>query len=564
MKKAACVYAANPDSLFRRRPDSERFRDYLLYGGIGLDLPSQKNGDFEQIVRKILSAPVSNMRRIANNTLMLYFRQILIMLVSLYTVRAVLETLGAEDYGIYNVVAGVVTMFGFLSGSMATASQRFFAFELGRGDFERLKRIFSLSLLIYALIALIVLFLAETAGLWFVSHKLIIPPERRGAARWIYQFSIVSFVFTIMVSPFIAAIIAHEDMNIYAAVSIVEAALKLGIVLLLKIIPLDKLELYGILLCAVTAINTGIYSTICKLRYQECKFRFYRNKELFKELAGFTGWNLFGAASYILRTQGINILLNLFFGPLVNAARGIAVQVNSVVNTFSQNFITAIRPQITKQYAGENYPEMLNLVFWGSKLSYFLMFIFTVPVLFETPYIIKIWLINPPPYVVVFICLGFLNTLFESISYPLTYVAQATGRIRLYQSIVAGILLLNIPFSYLALKMGFPPYSVMFVGVSLTIVTFFVRILMIKRLLAFFLIRAFIKQVLIPVFSVSILSIIFPFFIVNILSESFFRLCVSFVSIIVTIFCIYYIGLTKTEQMTVQRYFKNTLARFLK
>jgi O-antigen/teichoic acid export membrane protein len=506
----------------------------------------------------------TNTARIAKNTLMLYFRQILIMLVSLYTVRVVLNTLGAEDYGIYNVIAGVVTMFGFLSSSMATGSQRYFAFELGRGDYEQLEKTFSVSFLIYVLIAAVVLLLAETIGLWFINTKLVIPRERMGAALWIYQCSVVSFIFTIMVTPFMAAIIAHEDMNIYASVSIVEVLLKLGIVFLLEVISLDKLQLYGMLLCAVTIVNTGIYRTICKRKYQECRFRFYWNKGLFKELTGFTGWNLFGASAFLLKTQGINILLNLFFGPLVNASRGIAVQVNNAVNTFSQNFITAIRPQITKRYAGEQYREMVDLVFWSAKLSYFLMFIFIVPILFEISYITKLWLKNPPPYVVVFICLGFLNTLFESISYPLMYVAQATGRIRLYQSIVSGISLLNIPFSYLALKVGFPPYSVMIVSVFLTIVAFFVRILVIKKLLAFFSIMAFIKQVLTPVFFVSVSSIILPFVIINIVSESFFRLCISFASIMVTIFCIYRIGLTKNEQMTVQRYLKNTLARFLK
>jgi O-antigen/teichoic acid export membrane protein len=508
---------------------------------------------------------MSNTARIAKNTLMLYFRQILIMLVSLYTVRVVLNTLGVEDYGVYNVVAGVVTMFGFLSSSMSTASQRFFAFELGRNDLGRLKRLFSLSVLIYALIALIVLLLAETIGLWFVNHKLVIPPERMGAAHWIYQFSIISFMFTIMVSPFMAAIIAREAMNVYAAVSIVEAALKLGIVFLLKIIPLDKLQLYGILNCAVTVVNTGIYWTICKSKYQECRFLFYWNRDTFKVIAGFAGWNLFGDVFYILKTQGINILLNLFFGPLVNATRGIAVQVNNAVHTFSQNFMTAIRPQIIKQYAGKKYHEMLDLLFGGSKLSYFLMLIFTVPVLFETPYITKIWLKNPPPYLVLFIRLGFLDILFDSAGRPLWYAAQAIGKIKLFQSVVCGILLLNMPFSYLALKIGFPPYSVAVIGIFLTIIAFFVRIFIVKRLFALFSIRTFIKRVLIPLICVSIVSLILPSFIVNILNESFFRFFISsFMSIIVTILCIYGIGLTKYEQMIVQRYIGNIFARFLK
>jgi O-antigen/teichoic acid export membrane protein len=507
---------------------------------------------------------MSNTTRIAKNTLMLYFRQILIMLVSLYTVRVVLNTLGAEDYGIYNVVGGVVAMFGFLSGSMATSSQRFFAFELGRGDSERLKRMFSVSVMIHALIALIVLLLAETVGLWFVATKLVLPDERKVAGFWAYQFSIASFLCTIMVAPYMAAIIAHEDMNIYATVSIIEAALKLTIVFLLRLIPFDKLRLYGMLLCAVTFINTGTYRIICGRKYRECGFRFYWDKGLFREITGFTGWNLFGAVSFMARTEGVSILLNLFFGPLVNAARGIAGQVNGVANSFSQNFITAIRPQITKLYASKEYPEMLDLVFWSAKLSYFLMYVFTVPLLFEMPFIIKLWLKTPLPYTALFISLGFLDILFESVSYPLLYVAQATGKIRLYQSVIGGVLLLNVPLAYLTLKTGFPPYSVVLIGIFLTVIVFFVRIFMIKRLLAFFPIRTFIRRALIPVFSVSAVSLILPCIIVNLLDESFFRLCVSCIGSIVTVCCIYCIGLTKEEQTGVQRYIGNIFARFFK
>jgi O-antigen/teichoic acid export membrane protein len=507
---------------------------------------------------------MSNTQRIVKNTLMLYFRQILIMLVSLYTVRVVLEILGAEDYGIYNVVAGVVTMFGFLSGSMATSSQRFFAFELGRGDSERLKKIFSLSLLICILIAAAVLLLAETIGLWFVNNKLIIPSDRIGSVHWIYQFSIISFGFTIMVTPYMGAIIAHEDMTIYAYVSIVEAVLKLGVVFLLRIIDLDKLQLYGILLCGVTFINTGIYRVICKRKYRECTFRFFADKKLFKELTGFTGWNLIGSFSFLLRTQGVSILLNLFFGPLINAARGIAVQINSVINSFTQNFITAIRPQITKLYADKKYHEMFVLVFWSAKLSYFLVYIFTVPLLFEMSYIIHIWLVNPPPYTVLFICLGFLDILFESFNSPLMHAAQATGKIKLYQSVVSGILLLNIPVAYLVLKAGFPPYSVVIVDIFLMAAAAIVRIFMIKRLIALFSIKMFTIRVLIPLFFVSVLSLILPSIIVNILDESFFRLCISFMSIIVTVLCIYFIGLSKIERISVQRYIGNMRARFSK
>jgi O-antigen/teichoic acid export membrane protein len=390
---------------------------------------------------------MSNTQRIAKNTLMLYFRQILIMLVSLYTVRVVLNTLGAEDYGIYNVVAGVVTMFGFLSGSMATASQRYFAFELGREDYEQLQKTFSLSFLIYMLIAIVVLLLAETIGLWFVNNKLIIPQDRMGSARWIYQCSIISFIFTILTAPYMAAIIAHEDMNIYATVSIVEVVLKLGIVFLLSRIPIDKLQLYGTLLCVVTIINTGIYRGVCKGKYQECRFQFYWNKALFKELISFTGLNLFGTIAWVFKNQILTILLNQFFSPLVVAARGIASTVNSAVASFSQNFSSALRPQIIKSYATDHKTELMLLVSFGSKITYFLMYLFILPLILELPAVFSLWIKNVPEYAVVFTRLILIDALIESISYPIASLLQATGKIRLYQSLAGGFMLLNLPVS---------------------------------------------------------------------------------------------------------------------
>ena len=335
-------------------------------------------------------------KRIAKNTLMLYFRQILIMVVSLYTVRVVLNTLGAEDYGIYNVVAGVVTMFSFLSSSMATASQRYFSFALGENDNEKLKKYFSMSFTIYCLIALIVLVLAETVGLWFVVNKLVVPMERKDAAFWIYQASVFSMIFTILTAPFMASIIAHEDMNIYAYVSIIEVVLKLGIVFLLPLFAIDKLIFYGLLMAVVVFINTAIYRTICVKKYSECKFSFFWEKDLFKELISYTGWNMFGAAVGVFKYQVVNIILNQFFNPIVNTARGIAQQVNSAVNSFAQNFSTAVRPQIIKTYASGEKDKMLQLMFRSCKATFLLMYVFALPLILEMPYVLKLWLKNVP------------------------------------------------------------------------------------------------------------------------------------------------------------------------
>ncbi len=498
---------------------------------------------------------MSNTSRIAKNTLILYFRQILIILVSLYTVRVVLETLGAEDYGIYNVVAGVVTMFGFLSNAMATASQRYFSFEIGRGDFELLKKIFSLSLMIYVLIALLVLFLAETIGLWFVSNKLTIPPNRKSAAVLVYQFSILSFLFTIISSPYIAMIIAREDMNIYAYVSIIEAVLKLGVVFVLPLIYRDKLTLYGILILGVTVIITAVYQIVCTKKYKECKFKFYWNKDLFKELTGYTGWNMFGASVGIFKYQMVNIVLNQFFNPVVIAARSIAASVNNAVINFSQNFNTAMRSQIIKSYAAGEKEAMLSLIFLGSKGTYLLMYLFVLPLMLETPIILELWLRKPPEYAALFTRLVLLDVLIDSINYPIMTAAHATGKIKMYQSLVGGILLLNLPVSWIVLFLGMPPYSVMIVGVLITFLSITVRTLIVSHLVGFS-IWQFIKIVCIPVFIISIISAVFPIVIFFILRQSILRLfLVTGLSIISVCVCSYIIGLNKDERLKAKKVF---------
>jgi O-antigen/teichoic acid export membrane protein len=328
-------------------------------------------GKVEKLTIQLMS---SNTVRIAKNTLMLYFRQILIMLVGLYTVRVVLNTLGAENYGIYNVVGGVVTMFSFLSSSMSIASQRYFSFALGQADFERLKRVFSLNFIIYILIASLVFILAETIGLWCVNHALSIPPERLNAANWAYQFSILTVIVTIMTTPYMAALIARENMNIWAYVSFVEALLQLLVVYVLQLSSVDNLILYSFLLFIITVVNTAIYRFICVKKYTECRFMLYWDYSLFKELVLYASLNLFRFGSNVIKNQGINILLNVYFGPLVNAAWAIGARVNQIITSFAVNFTTAVRPQIVKSYATGQKAQMLTLVFRSSKAAFFLIF----------------------------------------------------------------------------------------------------------------------------------------------------------------------------------------------
>ena len=505
--------------------------------------------------------PESNTKRIAKNTLMLYFRQILILLVSLYTVRVVLNVLGAEDYGIYNVVAGVVTMFSFLSGAMATASQRYFSFDLGKGDNEHLKTTFSVTFQIYVLLAAIVIILAETVGLWFVNHKLVIPAERMAAANWIFQAAIVSFLLTLITTPYMASIIAHENMNVYAYVSIVEALLKLGIVFLLKVLSYDKLIVYGMLLSTVAFINTSIYRLYCHKHYVECKFQFIKDSKLFREIISYSGWNLFGASVGVVKNQIINILLNIYFGAIVNAARAVASQVNSAVISFSQNFSTALRPQIIKSYATERNEECINLVFQGCKFTFFLMYIFSCPLIIEMDLILKIWLKNPPELAVIFTQLALIDAVIDSISYPLMTLAQATGKIKLYQGVVGGILLCNLPIAYIALRFGAPPYIVMIIAICITFVAFIVRLFIVKRLSGLS-IKKFVIKTAIPCVIVAICASIFPGFFYLTLNKGWYSFFfIIFVSILCSILSVFFIGMSKNERLIVISKIKTKLVR---
>jgi O-antigen/teichoic acid export membrane protein len=503
----------------------------------------------------------SNTTRIAKNTLMLYFRQILIMLVSLYTVRVILNTLGAEDYGIYNVVAGVVTMFGFLSNSMATSSQRYFSFEIGRKDFEQLKKVFSLSLTIYVLIGVLVLVLGETIGLWLVNNKLVIPVERKEAAFWIYQFAILSFLFTMITTPYMASVIAHENMNVYAYISILEVALKLFIVFVLRWIAFDKLILYGILMFLITFINTAIYRIICTKKYNECKFRFFWDYALFKEMTSFVGFNLIIAVSGIIRGQGINILLNIFFGPIVNAARAIAVQVKNAVDSFAQNFATAFRPQIVKSYASGNMDHMLTIVFSASKGIFFLLFFFILPLQLELSLILQLWLKQVPLYVLSFTRILLLNVLIDAISIPLAGASQATGRIKVYQMVVGGILILNLPIALVVLKLGFSAISVQIICVILSLIALSARIIILSRQIQFS-IKYYFKSIIIPIVMVSLLSSVLPILFSFIIPQGIVNLfVVIIVSIISTSIFSYVIGFDTKEKCIIKGIILNKMLR---
>ena len=500
-------------------------------------------------------------KRIAKNTGMLYFRMLLTMIVSLYTSRVVLNTLGIEDFGIYNAVAGFVTMFAFLNNAMASATQRFLAFEIGREDKTKLHNVFNMSINIHVLISLIILILAETIGLWFVKTQLTIPVERMGAVAWVYQFSIAMLMVNMISVPYNAMIIAHERMNVFAWVSIAEVSLKLFIVFVLQWFGFDKLKFYAVLLFGVILLTKFIFGMYCHIKYEESKFRFYWDTPLFKTLFSYASWNLWGNSAGVIMGQGINVLLNIFFGPVVNAAYGIAFRVKGAVNQFVNNFQMALNPPIIKSYAADNLEYMHQLIFRGAKYSFFLLFTLSLPVLLETEIILKLWLKTVPDYTIVFTRLIIVNILIESISRPLMTAAQASGKIRLYQSVVGSLLILNLPISYLFLKLGFPPESSLWIGIVISVIALFVRLKIIRPLVKLN-VKEYFKEVLLRIIPTSIIAIIIPVFIIIGLQSGFYRLLASVaVSLLSVSASIYFIGLEKTEQTFVDKKIKLIYAK---
>ena len=498
-----------------------------------------------------------NNNKIAKNTILLYFRMILTMGVSLYTVRVVFNILGVVDYGIYNVVGGIVTMFSFLSGSMATASLRFFAFELGRKNYDQLKKTFSMTMTIYVLIGIVILILAETVGLWFLNNKMTIPVERMEAANWIYQFAILSFMFTMFGIPYNAAIIAHERMNVYAYVSIIEIILKLAIVYVLVIFPLDKLKLYAVLTFLVTVVTTSIYQIYSRIEFHECKFQFYWNKSLFKEIITYSGWNLFGMIAGMFNDQGISILLNIFFGSVINASRSITYQINNSISQFARNFMVASQPQIIRYYAENNYSEMHELIFRSSKISYLLLLIVSLPIFVEIEYIIRIWLSEIPQYVILFTRLAILNMLIESLSYPLITAAQATGKIKLYQATIGTIIMFNLPICYIFLKLKYQPEVVFVLTIIISILCLLLRLLFLNKMINMS-IFDFLKHVLKQVVIITFLSIIVPIFIYKSFNMCFLRLLLNCIfSTIFALNAIYHVGFSNNEKNKIKEVARN-------
>lgn len=487
-------------------------------------------------------------KRIAKNTLVLYIRMFVLMIVNLYISRVVLHVLGENDYGIYNVVAGVVAMFSILSQSLSTAVSRFITFELGKGNIERLKTIFSSSVVIQVAMAVFVAILAEFLAVWFLNNRMNIPPERLGAANFVLQSAIALFALNLINVPFNACIIAHEKMSTFAYMSILEAALKLLIAFSISVSPYDKLKTYALFLLLADVIVKSVYIIYSRLKFEECKFVFRFDSSLLKEIGSFAGWNLLGNGVWILSTQGVNVLTNMFFPVRVNAARGITAQVDSAVNHFVGNFSTALNPQITKSYAMGNLEYMHSLLVRGAKYSFFLMWLFALPICLETETILDLWLHKVPEYAVDFVRLSFVGSLCIVLGDTLVKSMLATGKIKRYQIIVSIFVVFDFPLTYLAYKIGCPPQIAYVIFIVVYFLLIFVRLYLVKDLINFKPVLFF-KKVLLKVGVVSVISSVLPLILIFTQEQSLLRLFETLVLTTISVLAsVYFLGMEKGEK----------------
>ena len=475
-------------------------------------------------------------------------RMLLIMGVTLYTSRVVLRVLGVEDFGIYNVVGGVVSIMSFFISSLSNVTQRYMNIGLGKQDLMETGCAFRQSLTLMWLLSVLLLLFGETLGLWFLHAKMVIPESRMIAAFWVYQFSLMAFIINLISIPYNAVIIAHERMSAFAYISILEAVGKLAISMCIVISPIDKLIFYAFLVVILGLIIRITYGVYCKRNFKEAEYHLIIDKSLLKKMFGFAGWNFLGSSSMILREYGGNIIINLFCGPAVNASRAIATKVNSTVQGFITNFTMAINPQITKSYASGDYDYMLNLIFKGSRFSFYMMLFLSLPIILNADYVLSLWLGIVPEYAITFVCLILVLAMVDILSNSLITTILATGKVRTYQIVVSSIQFLNIPISYVFLWLGYSPASVIIVAIVLSNIALFVRLYMISKYIPIRII-AFIKSVYINVIVVALLSSIFPCLLKLYTNNGFTGFVfTSLCSMCCTIFMVFFVGCTKTER----------------
>ncbi len=492
---------------------------------------------------------VSNNKRIAKNTGILYLRMLVVMGVSLYTSRIVLNALGVTDFGVYNVVCGVVAMMSFLNGSMSLATQRFLASDLGRNDGLNITKTFSMAINIHVIISLIMIFLAETVGLLLLYYYLKIPAESLNAAFWIFQLSILQTALGIMIVPLQAVVVTHENLKIYAFMSLFEVLVKLVIAFMLIWVNYNKLILYGLLLTGASTISFCIWNVYVYKYYPTCRYRFHWDKRIFREMLSFTGWQTLGSGVYLLRTQGVNFILNNFFGATLNAARGIANQVNTSILHLVTNFQVASNPQITKTYAAQEYEKMRTLILNTSRLSYLLMMLVSIPIFVEAPFILKVWLKNPPEYCSIFVRLILVATLAELLSGTLVFGALACGKVKEYQRIVSPVLFSEVLLVFASFKLGAPPQTIYIIDIFLNCLVLFIRLKLLHGFINLSY-RAYIQRVLLKDLGATFVAVSFIYlFLMYIPAHNFYFSCGRILfSFAVGLLSVFIIGLHENER----------------
>ena len=501
-------------------------------------------------------------KRVLKNTAFLYIRMLFILFVTLYTSRVLLDELGFTDFGIFNLVGGIASMFVFFSSSLVNATQRFLNVELSKGDVLKANVILNQHLILYAVIAVAVIVCAEIFGVWFIRNELQIPPERLDTAIWVFRFAMWSFAIMLVGIVFDSEIIAHEDMNVYSYVGLLEGVAKLVIVYMISCASIDKLFLYALLLLFVTIITQVIYLVYSKRHYSECYIRFVYDKSVLKETGSLLGWNLAGTAVYALNDSGLNVLLNMFFGPVVNAARALSYQVKAALNNFSANIFVSVRPQIVKSYAVGDFDYLLKLFYNSSRYSFFFLFIISIPIIFNVDAILVLWQGSVPEFTGIFTILVLTYSLVNILTNPIWTLALAVGRLKKYICVGSGVFLLIFPISYFILRMGVPPYYVMFVMIAVRSVYLFVVLRIIKEYIVFTFSEYF-KEVLYPIFKLVIVSLVFIF-----AFEYFVGSLGLFASLAVQISMLtiltYYVGMCKGDRQYVASLIKNLYMKLFK
>lgn len=489
----------------------------------------------------------SSNARIAKNTILLYVRMLITLVISLYTSRAILDILGEDDFGVYNVIGGVIVLFSFLTNAMTNSTQRFLNYSLGLNDVKNIKNVFATSILAHTTILVIVFVLAETIGLWFVMTQLNIPAERYTASIWVYQTSVIASLLNIIVIPYRASIIATEKMGIFAFISILEVILKLAIVLVLPLFSTDRLILYSVLLSFISIINLCLYRSICKRKMSFTHFKFVWDKKQYKEQMSFSGWYLFGGLATVGAKQGSNILINIFYNVALNAAVGIANQVRNAVFGFISSFQTAFNPQIVKLYAAKEYDKLLHLIYRSSKFSYYLLFILSLPIIVFCEEILSIWLVDVPNYAVEFTKLVIITSFTETLSAPLWTAIGATGKIQKYQLWISAIVFIDIPLIFVAFKLGYSPVIAFVINIMTSVMAYVYRLVYIKKYVGYRL-KDYCTLVLLPCLLITIVSLPIPILLHKVSSTSLMVLLSFGITVSLTCVIIYLFGLKKAEK----------------